>query len=151
MDTIEPLTMPLIERALKAGTYNYMTDSDGDYRINYDTETSLGHLNLVVSVGGERKDLFRIYGWFDNKIPEARLSQAIYFCNQYHRNYLFPTVYVVIAEEDGIRKGRFWVQQTFDLEKGIHQEGLLNFTRMFVGGCISFHKWILKEPETWLT
>lgn len=141
MPNTQTISMDMILEGIKAHSWNYVTDSDGDYRVDFAPETKLERFHCYFTLRGAKKDLFNCFGYFDYVIPESSIAQAIYLCNQYHCEKYAPCAYVRVREDGSTKFGRFWCQEVYDLENGIHQEGLKNFMTHFIGSILSFEKW----------
>jgi len=149
MAQVQPLSKELIEQAIRARPWRFMVDSDGDFRIEFATDTVLGDLNAFFSLVGTNKDALRCFGFFDLEIQSEHFSQAIFLCNEYHNKFSWPCIYLHLVEKDGKKVGRLWCQEAHTLEKGIHVEGLLELLRQFVGGSAGFSTWLVKQPQFW--
>jgi hypothetical protein len=134
------MSMQLVERALISRNWNPKTGNQGQYYLifpNVNVEFIAGKVLLVCS------------GTFD-VVPEQHLSRAIFLCNKYNQAYYYPTVYVDIQEGEGQKRIAFLsCQHAYDLQMGIHLEGLSQLLGRFVGGALNVRDWLAKEPEFW--
>lgn len=143
---IEEFSKALIEKALKLTNWNYVTDRDGDHMVSFKQSSKLGGLN-VWFLSTKSGDSLKCIGLYEIDIHKDNLSTALYLCNEFHNQYSFPCVYVRHPEDS---EGSFYCQAFFDLEKGIHVEGLANFMQSFTGSCAAFEQWVCKQSEFWL-
>jgi hypothetical protein len=140
----EPLTREFLIRALKQRGTKYVINSDDNIIIQFKRETILGCFNLIAKVTSS--GCLHMAGWYELDIPESQLSEAIFLCNEYNNTHTFPNTYVDLPSENN-KTCNFWCQTFFDLEEGIHIDGLINFISSAVAGAAFFEKWITEEKH----
>jgi hypothetical protein len=134
----------MIETCLKAFNVRYLKDSDGDYVVQFAySDDKKCELQLYLIRQGQKHEVLTARVSTDAQIPAAEMGAALYFCNSWNREKLWPKTYVVYNE--GNDYGRIECDMCIDLEQGIHQELFDDFVRTCFSSATMFWKRVAEE------
>lgn len=143
MPKIESFSLNMVETYLKRLDLRYMTDSDGDLVVQFgeDDDTGLEYTIFFCHQG----DVYAILFLADRKFQKAEWGRAVMACNEWNREKRWPKAILYIDQEKGT--GDIRLEGYLDLEHGIHQELLDDFTNYHVMGGASFWDWAYQESK----
>ncbi len=81
----------------------------------------------------------------DKRIPKSDWGRAVMICNTWNKERSWPKAYLFVRNPSTDTHGLIVLEDVIDLEKGIHQELLDDFSLTSIATAISFWKWAHKE------
>jgi hypothetical protein len=141
---VETFTREMIEKCLKDKDLKFMIDQDGDIALQFGEDEDTG-LSYSIFLRAGEDWVYTIAFLSDHEIPKANWGKAVMACNEWNRNYRWPKASVVMDEETSI--GRAVLEGCIDLEDGVHQELLDEFTMIQIAGGMQFWRWITDEKK----
>ncbi len=146
MPTVQRFDRNMIEKHLKARSVKYLRDSDGDFRIEfaYDEDTGC-ELTVWLIAAGTQNQIYDVLVVSNKRIPKSDWARAIMVCNTWNKEWRWPTAYLYVSDPSTDTTGTIRLEQQIDLEPGIHQELLGDFTDTIITGAFAFWKWAHKE------
>jgi hypothetical protein len=146
MATVEKFTRPMIERYLRSVGVKFLTDSDGDFVVQFGySETQGCELSFYFIAGGRENEIYVIRAFSDKRIARDEWARAVMLCNQWNTERRWPKAYLQVKDPASDNYGAILLEEQIDLEKGIHQELLDDFSNTFVVTAGSFWEWAHKE------
>lgn len=145
MPYVQKFERKMIEQTLRSNNLRFLRDSDDDFVLEwgYDDEHGCA-LKSLLMVGGGNKDVYRITTTSDRRIPRNDWGRTIMICNTWNMERNWPKAYLRVANASD-NYGLIVLENAFDLEKGIHQELLDDFTLTAIGTAFQFWKWAHQE------
>lgn len=142
MPNVQKLNKGMIESYLKAHNHKYLIDSDGDYLVEFAYDDEAGcSISVWLCIEGSRDDIYSVLMTSDRRIPKQQWEHAIMVCNTWNKEKLWPKAYLYVRDPASDTYGRIRLEHQIDVEKGIHQELLDDFTRMTIVFGYQFWKW----------
>ncbi len=146
MPTVQKFDRSMIERYLKSRNLKYLVDSDGDYRVEFAYDESVGcGLKVLLIAAGPRHQIYQIVVLSDKRIPQKDWARAVMACNTWNKEKRWPKAYLYVADPSKDTVGMIMLEGQIDLEKGIHQELFNDFTDTIIATATSFWKWAHTE------
>lgn len=127
----------MIRNFLERDDLHYYIDRDGDYAVH------VGDLMINLIATGRHDDVYSIMCSNSKEYEGDQLAYAIGCCNEWNADKRWPKAYVRRKTEQ--LGGRIILEQSLDLETGIHQELLNDFTRIILICCVQFWEWASTE------
>ena len=132
----------MIEAYLRQKEWNYLTDRKGNFQMNFSSDAETGYAwTVFFSAVGERMDIYQVYVRANHDFPKAQWPEILELCNDWNRKRFYPKAYLNIRDSETDPTGTVVLEHAIDLEKGVHQELLNDFTACAYSGAISFWKW----------
>jgi len=146
MPTVQKFSRSMIEKYLKAKNLKFLRDSDGDFRISfaYDEDTGC-KLDVWFIAGGPQGDIYYVGVHSDKRIPKSDWGRAVMLCNTWNKERRWPKAYLYVHDPSTDTVGSIRLEEQIDLEKGIHQELLDDFTDTVIASANLFWEWAHKE------
>jgi hypothetical protein len=146
MPNVQKFDHDMIKKYLHAHDLKYLIDSDGDFLVQFGYADEWGcSLKIYLIVGGTRKDIYVIKVYSDKRISRGDWTRVIGLCNTWNKERRWPKAYLHVDDPAADQTGLVVVEQHIDLEKGIHQELLDDFTSTMIMGAFQFWKWVHQE------
>lgn len=134
---VRSFSRSMIKQGLEELDLHYLVDRDDDFVLD------LGDLRFFLMASGSRNDVYTIYCVLPRRFRTGDDAvQAITLCNKWNRERRWPKAYARI-NEDG--EARITLEQSLDLEMGIHQALLNDFTKLALATSIGFWEWLEEE------
>jgi hypothetical protein len=142
MSPVRTFDHTMIQAFLKSSGLKYLTDSDGDYVVEFSYNPDLDcELSYWFIVGGKDRDIYRVAVHTNKRLAQQQIGQAIVLCNEWNRERRWPKAYVNLVDSSGVSYGEIILEEQLNLEAGIHQELLNTFTLTVMVTGESFWKW----------
>jgi hypothetical protein len=146
--TVEPLTHDLVERFLRKRNTRFMTDSDGDFKIEYTRDEDSGvEITIWIIFNGKVKDKLQFRGSADKQIGRVRWSEAISLCNEWNRIRLFPKAYLNTRNDGSDEVAGLVCELNLDLSAGTFEEFVQDQYTLAVASTAWFFEWLHKEKR----
>lgn len=148
MPAVRRFTHSLIQRFLDSKDLKYYQDEDDSFLVHfsYDDDTQC-ELTVVLSIQGDQQDIYTIYVFSSKKIPKRDWGRAILICNQWNEKARWPKAYLHIDNVDRDKVANIHLEENIDLEPGIHQELLDQYTDAVISSAFGFWQWATQEQE----
>jgi hypothetical protein len=133
----------MIEKYLKENDIKYLVDSDSDLVVQFaaDEDTGIEHTIYLMMDG----DVYEILFTGDFKISKRDWAKAVMTCNEWNREKRWPKAVLSVDREK--ETGEIRLVGALDLEFGVHQELLDDFTHYHVAGGAAFWDWVTGEGK----
>ena len=146
MATVQNFNRNMIEKYLRGKDLRFLTDSDGDFVVQFGYNEDLGgELTVYLCAEGSRKDVYSIRIMSDKRIAKSDWGRAIMLCNTWNKEKRWPKAYLNVRNPDTDTRGTIEVEHHIDLEQGIHQELLDDLTNNIILGATHFWEWAHQE------
>lgn len=146
MPTVEPLTHDLVERVLRKKNIRFMTDSDGDIKIEYNRDEDSGvAISVWVLFSGNDKTQLQFRTTGDKQIVRAQWSDAIALCNEWNRIKIYPKVYLTTGNDGPGAVADLICELNLDLSTGTFEEFVADQFMLAVASASWFFEWLHKE------
>lgn len=145
MGVVQTFDSSMIENYLRTRNLRYSIDMDGDYRVDFSYDDDVGgELTYWLVRGGQDKDVYQILVMSTRRIPKPEWGLAVMLCNTWNTEKRWPKAYLYIRDNSA-ETAEIRLDQSIDLETGVHQELLDDFTNTMTSGAIQFWMWAHKE------
>jgi hypothetical protein len=140
----ERLTRELVKRVLRKLDVTFLTDSDGDFKIEFGRNDDSG-LPVVawIMIGG--KDVLQIRTHAEREIPRDQWGTAISLCNEWNTEKLWPKVYLRPADE--AIPALLICELSLDLSTGTFADQVAYQLRIAISASFEFFEWLHKEKN----
>lgn len=146
MPSIKKFDRRMIKNFLDKAELNYFTDKDGDFTINFAYDEELGcELSFWFIVTGSNDEIYQVLISSDKDIPKSQWARVLMLCNTWNEEMRWPKVYLHIDDIDNDTTGNILLEEQIDLEQGIHQELLNDYTETILSTSFQFWKWMHEE------
>ena len=144
MAKLEVFDHSLIENYLIINGLHYKCDSDGDFVLEFALSGTVGYTIIIyLIIEGERKQFYVIRALSDIRFSRDKWSQALNTCNEWNKSCRWPKAFLYIEDPEKAAVGSIVLEQQIDLEHGVHQELVNDFTNAVVSGSLKFWEWSL--------
>ncbi len=145
MSDVQQFTRSMVERFLRSRNYRYLTDNDGDFVVHfaYDSDADC-KITFYFIASGQNKTIFSINARSDKPIPKAEWGRIVMLCNTWNKEKRWPKAYLSVEDASSTR-GEIVLGESIDLDTGIHQELLDDYTLTMIIGTTLFWEWLHKE------
>ena len=146
MATVKNFDRSMIKNYLTRKEYKFLVDSDGDFLIKfaYDPDYAC-QMSVYLIVTGSKQDVYSVRIMTDKRIPKSDWGKALMLCNTWNKERRWPTAYLKVNDPDRDPIGTIELNYNLDLEQGIHQELLDDFTSIIISTGDAFWTWAHKE------
>jgi len=146
MPIVQNFDRSMIETHLRRRALQFLTDSDGDFvaQFRYDEEIG-GELTVQYMAEGSQNEIYTLRVRSSRTIPKNSWGRAIMSCNTWNKERRWPKAYLYVRDSMTDSSGEIILEEQIDLEKGVHQELLDDFTETVEGTAFAFWKWAYKE------
>jgi hypothetical protein len=143
MAEVQTFTQAMIESYLREKEWNYLTDRKGNFQMNFSADEATGYAwTVFFSAMGERNDIYQVFVRANHDFPQSQWPEIVDLCNDWNSRRFYPTAYLLKKDLESANPiGTVVLEHSIDLEKGIHQELLNDFTSCAYFGAINFWKW----------
>lgn len=146
MSTVQNFDRSMIERFLRGRNLKYLVDSDGDFVVQFAYDQAIGcALTVHLMASGPREWIYYVMVVSDKRIPKHDWGRAVMLCNTWNKEKRWPKSYLHVADPANDSVGMIRLEEQLDLEKGIHQELLEDFTHTVIVCANMFWEWMHKE------
>jgi Putative bacterial sensory transduction regulator len=146
--TIEPLSHGLIDGILRKRNLRFMTDSDGDFKIEYSRDPDSGvEITVWVLISGKNGNILQFRVYADTVIRRTRWSEAISLCNEWNEKRLWPKVYLYARNPDTDEVARLQCEVNLDLAVGTFAEFVDDQYILAVATASLFFEWLHQEKN----
>jgi hypothetical protein len=146
MATVQKFDHSMIEKFLRSSSLKFLRDSDGDFVVQFGYSDKMGcELDIFLVVEGSKQHIYRILGIADKRIQKNDWGRAIMVCNTWNKERRWPKAYLYVKDAATDTTGSIRLEQQVDLETGIHQELLDDFSFTSIGGILQFWEWAHQE------
>ncbi len=129
MATVQTFDRNMIKTYLATTDWKYLQDQDGDFVVRFSRDADTGcELSLWMIVEGEKHNLYTVRVFSDKQIPKKDWGRAVMLCNDWNDHKRWGKAFLHIDNPDTDTTGQIIVEEQLDLEPGIHQELLNDFT-----------------------
>jgi hypothetical protein len=141
MSVVSPISIDRVRRVLDKLSISHKVDDDGDiaFVLNADDDVAYDVVCFLM-LKGSNKEVYQIMLIPSKAIPARKQGEALLACNQWNVEKLYPAAYLQPGDESKVV-----AMYGIDLEKGIHDELLEDFTRSIVSMGWEFFKFISKK------
>jgi hypothetical protein len=142
----ERLTRELVERVLRKRDVMFLTDSDGDFKIEFGRDDDSG-VPVVAWIMFSGKDgaVLQIRTHADREIPRDQWGAAISLCNEWNTERLWPKVYLRPADE--AVPALLACELNLDLSTGTFVDQVERQLRVAISASFEFFEWLHKEKS----
>lgn len=143
MATVETFDRGMIKNYLEEKDLNYFEDRDGDFivRFNYDEDWGCA-LDIWFIVNNS---VYKVQINSTKPIPREDWGKTMMLCNTWHQQRRWPRAYLYIENPETDENGFIILNGNIDLEEGIHQELLDDWTGTIISAGFGFWKWAHQE------
>jgi hypothetical protein len=142
MPTVQEFDRKMVKSFLESADLHYLTDSDGDFRIDLPADDDVKcDLEVWLLISDEQEEILSIMIRSDKRIPRQEQGRALLLCNTWNADNYWPTAYLDTEE------GSIVLDRAIDFEKGVHQELLDDFVLGTIGTAMTFWQWAIDEKE----
>jgi hypothetical protein len=146
MAVVEQFSRAMIEKYLRAVGMRFLRDEDGDFLVQFGYSEPQGcELSLYFIAGGQKNEIYTLRAFSDRRFTRDQWSKVVTLCNTWNSERRWPKAYMDVKNSDADAFGVILLEEQIDLEKGIHQELLDDFSNTFVVTVGSFWKWAHQE------
>jgi hypothetical protein len=146
MRFVESFGHGMIESFLEDGDLHFLRDRDGDFVVEfgYDEEIA-GHPRFLLAAVGDDHEQYCMRGDIMCRVPRSDWDRMLRLCNEWNALYKMPKVYLEVDDPNASTTGRVVCEQWLNLEVGIHQELVNQFTSTFFSACFGFWRWMQRQ------
>ena len=146
MKFVESFGRHMIEAFLEEDGLNFLRDRDGDFivQFGYDDEIE-GHPRFLLAVAGDDNEQYCLRGDTLSRVSREDWDRSARLCNEWNALYKMPKVYFEVDDPNKSTTGRIVCEQWLDLEAGVHQELINQFTSTFFSACFGFWRWLERQ------
>jgi len=146
MPTIEKFTHDMIKKYLDSKDLRYLRDRDDDFLVQFGYDDRVGgSLDVWLMAEGPQKTIYHIRVSCDRPVAKADWGKAINLCNTWNKERRWPKSYLVVRDPSTDSHGSIYVEEQINLESGIHQELLDDFTDTTIATAFAFWEWLHRE------
>ena len=146
MPIVQKFDRTMIEKILRAHTLKFLRDSDGDFIVQIGHSDKLGcELDILLIAGGTNAQIFSVTGRTNKRIPKSDWGRAVMICNTWNKEKRWPKAYLYVKDPSTDLTASILLEQQIDLEHGIHEELLDDFTFTTISGMFAFWEWAHQE------
>ena len=136
----------MIEAFLEEDGLNFLRDRDGDFIVQFGYDDDIeGHPRFLLAVAGEDHEQYCLRGDTLSRVPRGDWDRSLKLCNEWNALYKMPKVYFEVDDPNKSATGRIVCEQWIDLEAGVHQELVNQFTSTFFSACFGFWRWLERQ------
>ena len=146
MPTVQSFNHSMIEKSLRDSSLKFLRDSDGDFVVQFgynDKRDCEVDCNLII--GGSQKTIYSIHATSSKHFERSDWGRIMMICNTWNKERRWPKSYLHIRNPSTDRTGAIILEAHIDLEKGIHQELMNDFTLTVIAGALQFWEWAHQE------
>jgi len=146
MARVESFSRSMMEKYLQERGLKYLTDRDGDFRVGFTYEQDIGcELTVWLIAGGSRNQIYVVRIRSDKRIPKSDWTRVAMVCNTWNKERRWPKAYLYVRDPNTDTSGEILLEMQIDLQKGIHQELLNDFTDTAIATAYQFWRWAHQE------
>jgi hypothetical protein len=146
MAVVKQFDRSMIEEFLKSTGLRYLRDSDGDFIVQFGFDVDRGNeMSVMLMASGNMGQIYSIYTESTTIIQPGDVDRAIRMCNTWNTEKRWPKAYLRLRQDAGRSYGRIILEGQLDVEKGIHQELLDDFTGTIIATSNAFWEWAHRE------
>src|SRR6185312_13136494 len=122
MPIVRSFDRSMIESCLRTNQMKFLRDNDGDFRVEFGFDDEMGcELTISLAAAGQQHDIFSMLIFTDKRIPNWDWNRVIQVCNEWNDTRRWPKAYLHVRDTSDSTAG-ILLEQSIDLEHGIHQE-----------------------------
>lgn len=142
---VQKFDRSMIEAYLQERDFKYLTDRDGDFRLDfvYDEETDC-EPSVWFITEGEENEIFVMRGLSNKRIRKEDWEKATNLCNEWNQKRRWPKAYLNVREPEE-STASIHLEFQIDLEHGIHQDLLNSMAATFLASSFNFWRWLHQE------
>lgn len=142
MASVQKFDRSMIEKALRGASLKYLRDSDGDFIVQFGHSDKMGcEVDILLLAAGSKAEIYSVTGRSNKRIPRSDWGRAMTICNTWNKEKRWPKAYLYMENPSTDTTAAIVLEHQIDLEHGIHQELLDDFTFTIVAGIFSFWEW----------
>lgn len=146
MATVRGFDRSMIRTFLDDKDIHFLIDRDGDFQVVFSDNGERGcEITFWLIAGGSNAQIYNIMAWSDKRIPRSDWGQALLLCNTWNKEKRWPRAYLWASDPASDTTGSIRLDMQLDLEPGIHQELLDDFSLTVMAGVLNFWEWAHKE------
>jgi len=146
MPTVEKFGSSMLEKYVKKQGWKFLRDSDGDYRVAFSHDDSVGcELTLWLIAGGQKDEILMVLVSSNKRIQKNDWPRVIGLCNTWNRTRRWPKAYLHIEDPAKDVAAEIRLEGQLDLERGVHQELVNDFCDTIWQFSLQFWNWAHKE------
>ncbi len=146
MPSIKKFDHSLIKNFLEETNLNFLTDKEGDFTVNFAYDEELGcELSFWFIVTGSNDEIYQILVSSDKEIPKSQWARVLMLCNTWNKDKRWPKAYLHVEDMNTDTTGNILLEEQIDLEQGIHQALLNDYTGTILSTAFQFWKWMHLE------
>ncbi len=146
MPVVRAFDRSMIEKALRSFDLKFLRDEDNDFVVRFGRGKNLScDLVFLFSLGGKNSEIFEIQVIADYAIPRRNWGQTLLSCNKWNREKRWPKAYLSMKDAEG--EGNIVLEAQIDMEKGIHQEFVDQFTGAILAAWLEFWRWAIQDEK----
>jgi hypothetical protein len=140
--TVERFSHAMVEKYLRNAGLNFLRDSDGDFLVQFAYDDDIGcKLSCYLLLEGAAKEIYCVRVIADKRISRNVWGQAVMLCNTWNKEKRWPKAFLYVKDAASDQYGQVMLEEQIDLEEGIHQELLNDFTFTVISGANTFWEW----------
>ncbi|MUG96850.1 hypothetical protein F7734_32720 [Scytonema sp. UIC 10036] len=130
MSTVQTFDRNMIKNYLDSKqSWKYLQDQNGNFVVEFARDEDTGcELSLWMTVEGENKSIYAVRVYSDKRISKKDWGRAMKLCNEWNAHKRWGKAFLHINNPDTDTTAQILVEEEIDLETGIHQELLNDFT-----------------------
>ena len=146
MAYVQTFDRSMIESSLRSASLRFLRDDDGDFivQFGYDSATDC-EINIGFDVSGNTHSVYSIHGTSDKRIPRNDWGRVVMMCNTWNKERRWPKAFLYTRNPGSDATATIVLEENLDLDTGIHQELLDDFTLTTISGILQFWKWAHQE------
>ncbi len=142
MATVQPFTRSMIEKYLKDSELHYLTDTEGDFIVQFAYDKELGgELAVYFIAGGNNHDIYLVRVTSSRPVSKPDWGRAISLCNTWNKDRRWPKAYLRVKDPSSDDVGSIILEEQIDLSVGVHQELVEHFSLTVLAAATQFWKW----------
>lgn len=148
MPTVQKLSPEMVEAFLASIGWRYLRDKDSNFEVQFSYQEDIEcALRFSLLLQGRNRDIYYLRMRSDKYVKRSDWPRYMYLVNRWNSERRWPKAYLEIQDPATSQRGEIILEQQMDLEQGIHQELLDDYTNTIFFGCYEFWKWITEEEK----
>src|SRR5579883_3502039 len=142
MAEVQSFSRKMIQNYLDSTDLRYLINREGDFIIEfaYDAEID-AELTFSLLAGGTNNQIYVITCHSNKRYGREEWPRIVYLCNRWNAERRWPKAYLYVKDPKVDQEGVILLEEQLDLEKGVHQELLSDFTETVISAGSKFWIW----------
>lgn len=142
MPTVQKFDARMIEAYLKGTGWTYSQEHDTHFYLVLNEQGKCGcDLTCRFLTHGSQNEIYLVRVIAHKDIVRTDWGRALLSCNDWMKQQCWPRAYLHAENYDTDTSAKIFLEEYIDLESGVHQQLLNEFTERVVSGAINFWQW----------